>query len=339
MKIIFAILGGLLTLTTIRACELCAVYRAGDAQGQTSAGVIVSVASQYIPYHTTQFQGEEVNPALQERLDSVVTHLVAGYNFSPRFGISVNVPITYLDYKRDDRLFGLVGGIPVELPSPPEKGTESGLGDVSLIGRATVYQKKTREASLFVNALLGVKFPTGDDDRLEHEIDQTVIYDQFPGAHDDPLSHSTTSIHEHMLSLGSGSFDGIFGLTMNANWQRWFFNAQFQYYLRTEGQSEFTYGDEVIVSGGPGFMLLRNDKRTLGLQANAVYDWMGNDELLGRVSRRTGWTAWYLGPQLNLTVGRQFSANIGVDVPLQIKNNWYQTVPDYRLHGGVSWTF
>jgi hypothetical protein len=37
-----------------------------------------------------------------------------------------------------------------------------------------------------------------------------------------------------MLALGSGSYDGIFGASLNTRWQRWILNGQFQYYLRTE---------------------------------------------------------------------------------------------------------
>jgi hypothetical protein len=245
------------------------------------------------------------------------------------------VPITHLTFRRED--------IRYSLTAPPENytedGHETGLGDVSLVGRVTLFQKKTPIASVFINALVGVKFPTGDDDRLDAEIEQTRIYDTFPGDHDDPLEHSFTAVHQHKLALGSGSFDGIFGLTVNANWQRWFFNGQFQYYLRTEGDSGFEFGDELIVSGGPGFLLLRNRDTSVALQANTVYDWMGRDSVLGRVSNSTGQTAWYLGPLVTFNWGGSFSANVGVDVPLEIRNRGYDAVPDYRLHGGVSWTF
>jgi hypothetical protein len=146
-------------------------------------------------------------------------------------------------------------------------------------------------------------------------------------------------VHQHNLSPGSGSFDGIFGLTMNGNWQRLFLNAQVQYYLRTEGRSGFKYGNELMISGGPGVFLLLNKSYTLSLQAFALYDDMDEDEVLGVPSTATGLTAWYLGPLVNFTWGNKLSANIGVDLPLSIENNGRQSVPDYRLHGGISWRF
>jgi hypothetical protein len=63
------------------------------------------------------------------------------------------------------------------------------------------------------------------------------------------------------------------------------------------------------------------------------------DRLLSRVSNRTGWTAWYLGPQHALTAGEHFSANAGVDVPLRVAINGLQNVPDYVLHAGFARRF
>jgi len=67
------------------------------------------------------------------------------------------------------------------------------------------------EYGIAVNVLGGVKFPTGDTDRIADEVNQTRIFDSFlpPAAHD-PLGHAISGVHQHDLSLGSGSFDGIF---------------------------------------------------------------------------------------------------------------------------------
>jgi hypothetical protein len=94
-----------------------------------------------------------------------------------------------------------------------------------------------------------------------------------------------------------------------------------------------------MVSGGPGAFLLLNPSFTLSLQANAVYDSMARDRFSGVPSDETGMTAWYMGPLLNFSWGEHFSANIGIDIPLRIQNNGFQSVPDYRLHGGLAWRF
>jgi len=222
-----------------------------------------------------------------------------------------------------------------------EKGTEFGLGDIALIGRFTIFQKLAMKYGFTVNFLGGVKFPTGDASRLDDEVAQAEIFQSFlpPGTPHDPLGHSITSVHQHMLALGSGSYDGVFGLTGNARWRRWFINGQFQYYLRTKGEAGFKYGDELLISGGPGSFLFFNDSCTFSLQANALYDTMARDELLDQPSNRTGLTAWYLGPLLIFTWGEHLSINAGVDVPLSIENNGFQSVPNYRVEGGIAYRF
>jgi hypothetical protein len=126
---------------------------------------------------------------------------------------------------------------------------------------------------------------------------------------------------------------------MSSRWKRWFFNAQFQYYLRTEGESDYERGDEFMASGGPGAYLWSGRSATLNLQANAGYDTMNRDVIAGRTSDYTGMTAWYMGPQLGGTIGENFSAVAGVDIPLRITSNGLQNVPDYRIHASLVWRF
>jgi len=152
-------------------------------------------------------------------------------------------------------------------------------------------------------------------------------------------NHFVSGVHEHDLTLGSGSLDGIFGLTLSSRWKRWFLNGQFQYYLRTEGEAGFTFGDEIMVSGGPGGYIWLGDSGTLSLQFNASYDSMARDQINGDKLNSTGWSGWFAGPQLSLTLGEHFSANGGVDIPLALTNNGLQNVPNYRVHAGITFRF
>ena len=326
-----------IALEAAPACELCAIYNASGANGGLNDGFTFTVAEQYVPYDTSQFNGQVVHLRNPSYVNSSITHLVPTYNFSSRFGVSLNVPLEYLSFKRTDLLYSL--------SAPPvlftEQGTESGLGDMALVGRVALYQLTEMSHGVVVSVLGGVKFPTGNSSRLQEEVAQAELFQSFlpPGTPHDPLSHSVSSVHQHNLALGSGSYDGVFGLTTSARWGRWYFNGQFQYYLRTEGESGFQYGNELMISGGPGAYVLLGDAFTLSLQANAAYDTMARDQVLGQTSNETGMTAWYLGPLLALTWGSHFSANAGVDIPMSIANSGFQSVPSYRIHGGVSWRF
>ena len=322
---------------TISACELCAIYSANDARGDSSAGFLFSVSEQFVSFNTLQFEGEKVSNLNREYLDSSLTHVVPGYNFTKQAGISLSLPLVNRSFQRSE--------VRYSLDSPAvfytEHGNVSGLGDVALIGRFTILDISRMKYGIVVNALGGVKFPTSDTERLKDEVDQTRIFEALlpPGTPHDPLGHSVSAVHQHELSPGSGSFDGIMGLTVNSHWRRWFLNGQFQYYWRTEGESSFQYGNQLMTSGGPGRYLLLNERFTFSLQANAAYESNARASVLGRKSDRTEMTAWFVGPQLLFTWGSRLSALAGADLPVRIENNGFQAVADYRLHGSLAWRF
>ena len=319
------------------SCDLCTIYNADSLRGETSSGFVFSLSEMFVPYRTEQLKSEEEPSRDPDHLDKSITHLVPTYNFGKTFGVSLNVPMIYEDFKRK---FVVVASNR-RLRIVPEKGTKFGLGDAALIGRWTAFQRSEMEWSAVFNVLAGVKFPTGDTDPLRDEAVQVRRYNVLvgPGHVHDALGVPVSGVHARDVSLGSGSFDGVFGTVLNLRYGRWFFNNQVQYYLRTAGESTYEYGNELMISGGPGAYLVSAEKWTLSLQANAAYETMARDELFGKKSNHTGMTAWYLGPLVNLTWGERFTANIGVDVPLSIANNGFQNVPDYRIHGGIAWRF
>jgi len=317
-----------------RACDLCAIYRATNARGESSSGFLLTLSEQFIAYDTFQLDGKRfhdarVDPAFEQSyMDSSITHIVPTYNFSEQFGVSLNLPIIYRSFRRVQQVTG-------NPDLEDETGTVSGLGDISLVGRWTPLRISKMKYSIVGSLFAGVKFPSGDTDRVDREVAQELqLREDFGPGHNHPYG----GIHQHDLTLGSGSYDGVFGGALTLRWDRWFLSSQGQYYLRTEANL-YEFGDEIMVSGGPGVYILSNSGSTLTLQANAVYDTMARDTVLGLKSSETGWTGWFMGPQLNFTWRDHFSANAGVDIPLRIINNGFQTVPDYRFHGGVSWRF
>jgi len=322
------------SLDSCPACELCAIYNASGQHGDNS-GFLLTLAEEYISSHTLQNEGQPYSaiPFFNNAyLDTSFSHVIPGYNFSSRFGINLNVPIVYRAFRRTQFLTTPNSGT-VQVD---EEGTIKGLGDAALIGRWSVVQKNTMKRSLNLNLLAGVKFPTGDTGRLDDEVnDAKADLAAFGSGH---LHGAVGGIHQHDLTLGSGSYDGVFGLTSNLRWTRWFLNNQLQYYLRSEGHS-YKFGNLLIVSGGPGIYVPLGEESTFSLQANAFYETSARDRLIGQVFEQTGTTAWYVGPILNFTFGEHFSANAEFDWPLRIYNHGLQTVLDYRVRGGFSWRF
>src|SRR5438552_2995556 len=131
MKFFATILASFLTALA-PACELCSIYSAENAsatRGEGSSGFIFTLSEQYVALETLQLEGETFrhSPFFQAAfMDSSITHFVPGYNFSSRFGVSLNVPYVYRDFRRTE--------ITPFATRIDESGTISDLGDVALIG-------------------------------------------------------------------------------------------------------------------------------------------------------------------------------------------------------------
>ncbi|MDB6123451.1 MAG: hypothetical protein JWQ71_2444 [Pedosphaera sp.] len=308
------------TTTSLLACDLCSVYSAAHARGETGKGFFGGVAEQFTHFGTTQIDGMEVPNVAGQHLDSSISQLFAGYNFNDRFSLQLNVPIIYRSFKRPDDL----GGI--------EHGTESGLGDLSLLASIRPYFHETIKSTFSWNVVGGVKFPTGSSRRLHEEVDELTAPEPPPGA---PAS----GIHGHDITLGSGSIDGIIGTGIYARWKRCFLTASTQYTIRSQGDFNYQFANDLTWAGGPGYMLVLNDYYTIAIQAVVSGETKGKDTFLGMKAEDTGMTAVYLGPQINFTWSDKLSAEIGVDLPVSIANTSFQTVPDYRVRAGLTWHF
>jgi hypothetical protein len=177
-------------LTSVRACDLCGCYTPQlNATPQMSytllpwaRGWYGAVGEQFTRFGTLQLDGEEVANPTGQFMNSSITQLVAGYQINSRFALQINVPLIYREFKRPE-------GFEIQ------RGTVSGLGDVSLLLKTVLFHyaspaqrsfefqdKKTpiaveHEPDFTVSAILltGVKFPTGDSSKLKEEFHEIEI--------------------------------------------------------------------------------------------------------------------------------------------------------------------
>jgi hypothetical protein len=253
-------------------------------------------------------------------VDSYLTHFLVGYNFSPRFGVNLNVPWRILEFRRKDVRYSLT--------SPPvnytEVGTETGLGDVSLIGRAAVFQKMDMDYGVVVNVLGGVKFrremmsawkkksskrkSSTISCRREHRMIRWAI-PRVP----------STSICWRWARVRS---TGIFGVTASFNWKRLFANAQFQYYLRTEADSGSSLGTKRSCPAGRAFLFSWTSPLPSAFRHSPLTMICSATELLGTVSVRTGMTAWLYRATGKSYRGRPFQRQYRRGFPLKIENGF-----------------
>jgi len=316
MKILLS--AGFVALCAQRAlgCDLCAIYSASLARGEIGRGLFFGVAEQFTYFGTVQVDGHEVANPSGQYMASSISQVFAGYNFNEQIGLQFNLPVIYRAFKRPDGL----GGI--------DSGTVSGIGDVSLLGAFVPYRKLAENFTFNWTVLGGVKFPTGNTDRLAEEFNEV----------ENPIG-PPSGIHGHDLTLGSGSNDGIIGTGIFARWHRWFGSGNIQYAIRTKGDFDYQFADDLTWSAGPGYYLALNHQYTLTLQAVVSGEYKGKDTFQGEPAEDTGVTAVYLGPQLSFTWGANLAAYLAGDLPVSIQNTSLQTVPDYRIRAGVTWHF
>lgn len=183
-----------------RACDLCGCYTPQlEALPQTSAEtpfgqpagmsmqswsdrLYAAVGEQFTYFGIVQVDGREVKNPSGQFEDSSITQLVAGYSLSSRFALQLNIPLIYRYFERPE-------GFKID------KGTESGLGDVSLLLKTVLFHDTSagrREvrcdgdkspvmvnhepaltASVFL--LTGLKFPPGDSSRIKEEFHEGEI--------------------------------------------------------------------------------------------------------------------------------------------------------------------
>jgi hypothetical protein len=172
--------------------------------------------------------------------------------------------------------------------------------------------------------LTGLKFPTGDSSRIEEEFHEVEV----PGA-------PPSGIHGHDLTLGTGSYDGIFGGQTSIRYRNFFAEANLQFTLRGDGAHQYHFANELSWSGGPGYYFLRNHSTIVGLEFAVSGEHKDTDRFRGRVADDTGITSVFIGPRLIASRGR-WSAEMDLEMPVLMENTAFQVVPDYRIRGGIS---
>lgn len=297
------------------ACDVCAIYTSNHAAGQASTGLYFGASEQFTSFGSLRLEGNEVANPTDQRLSSSITQAVIGYGLTERFSIQANLPYIDRNFRRPE-------GFQID------KGHESGIGDASVLGKFRIFEKDSGDLAISWSALGGLKLPTGSSKRIREELNEVEI----PGAPE-------SGIHGHDLALGSGSIDGVIGTDFHFRYQRFILTASVQYSIRTEGDYEYQYANDLSWDIAPGVYLLLDHDFSLALQAVVSGEKKDTDTFQGQTAGDTGISSIYLGPRLLGTWKDKLSAEFGVDLPIRIQNTALQSVPDFRLHAGVTWRF
>lgn len=325
------------------SCDQCSLYLgSGPVTGNLRTGVFAQYADL-----ETKITGSTEHNNLGESVNSLNVQAFLEYRVRERLTLQVNVPYLNRDYRQ------LQGGA-------LKDGSESGLGDVSLLARYAVLAGRDAASSWRVELLGGVKLPTGDSDRLREETapgpagadhDSEAVHsrlarhaagDHAGSGHAEADSseddHNESVIHEHNLALGSGSTDGLLGVAARGEREGWYGRGQAQYWLRTEGDHAYRYGNDLMVTVAAGRLLVRGRGPELGVGVHAVYETREADEQAGASIPNTEVTAWYAGAHADWTSGA-LDSELAFDLPIEQESAGTSLVPDYRVRASVGLVF
>jgi len=314
---------GLATAAGAYACDLCSVYTT-VAMEQIKAGPRVGLATQFSSFKSLREAGEEVDNDAGEMLRSSITQLLVGYNFNTSWGVQASVPWIERRFRQ-------------ETETGTTSGREDGLGDIALTGR-WVALDNIGENQTMLRATLrgGIKLPTGDSDRLAEEqhggeLGAGVRFSSHDEVHEGGL-------HEHDLALGTGSIDYLLGADLFASRGRAFVSLAVDYSLRTEGDHDYRYADDLTVSAGPGVFFTHGPtEHRMAMQLVATMQSKGQDTQAGEKVAGSALTAVYLGPRILYSWRTSLVAHLELDLPTVLNNSGLSLVPDYRLRAGLTW--
>jgi len=323
-----------LTTPSADACDLCAVYTA-TLMPDHKPGVWLGLNQQFTSFGTARDgTGKEPNPS-SEWMESSITQVALGYSSGGRWGMQLNVPLIARRYRR----VADGGGI--------SKGHETGVGDATIVAHYDVLSDAYTRGVYVVRLLGGLKLATGDSDRLGAELhahdedadDHAELRLRKRGVVDDGDHHAESGVHDHDLALGSGSLDGLLGASALWTRDRFRVSAEIQYMLRSEGDFDYEYADDLTWALAPGFYVALGHDYTLNFAARVSGETKGTDKQAGTRIEDSGITTVYAGPRLTLTEGLGLHFDLGFELPVYQNTSALQLVPDYRVHLATSVRF
>lgn len=304
--VLVACLGAAILAPTAHACDVCSVYAFFDTR-EPASGFYASLFEQYTDFATLRLDGVEVDNPEGEFLHSSITQVAAGYQATPRLGVQVNVPYAHRSYRRAGE-----EGV--------ETGSESGIGDVTVLAHFRAVERAWGESSLIWTVLGGVELPTGDTDRLLEEVNEG-----------DGEEEHASGVHGHDLALGSGSVDGLVGTSVYASRNRFDLEASAQYALRTVGDFDYRFGNDLTWRLAAGWFAVLEHDRALRLGVELSGEKKEQDRLGGRSLEDTAITALYAGPLLSYSRTGRYHLDLRYDLPVDQDNSALQIVPDRRI--------
>ncbi len=328
-----------------QACDICAIY-SGISAVETKKGELhLGISEQFTEFREIQTDGRKVENSAHQRLASSITQLYASYDVDDRLSLQLVLPYMH-------RQFRTVHS------DGTERGTEAGLGDVSLLAKYLIFNSESTSSIARVALLAGIKMPSGDSDRLAahtHAEEHTEPVDErsetahamhalaivqkhaIDEHHEEPVA---SAIHGHDLALGTGSLDFPLGVNALVQRGRWMLTTGAQYILRGEGRDEYQFANDLTYYIAPSYFIALDDEFTVAAGVQLSGEWKEKDTgRAGALEQDTAIRSLFVGPTISVSMGDGLCAELAYDLPADIENSGTQAVPDYRIRAALHMRF
>lgn len=300
------------------ACDYCLLSQ-GISPLETVKGTGVRVTERYSSLDNVYHGSDELgNPGAKE--EYYTTEFSGFWGVSENLILIANVP--YKKTKLDGHLHVHADG---DTEVHPDKGEETGLGDVSLLARYTLLRSHTLDMTNTVAAIWGVKLPTGKTDG------RTEDGAEFLDAH---------------LQLGTGSTDFLAGLSFSHAHERGSISGNILAAITGDGEAGATdhrFGNTLNYDLTGKFRVYPSAASPAGAQFFASLGL--NGELMDRETEGgaevtdSGGHKLYITPGIQAVFGSQWILEATYHHPIYVNMNGTQIVEDKRIVGGISYIF
>ena len=349
------------------ACDICAVHNLLSVDEGDKNSWSLGLSEQLSSYGKIQQNDDTISNPSEQYLRSSVTQLSLGYKPLERLGFQLTAPFIYRRYRQvesSEKNNGTVNGIgDVSLLARYQAYNREGnnstvmvtlLGGVKLpTGDASDLRPHEHESASMEEMGHDDALEEGHDDEshpdsMEGESDMEDMADDH---HHDDDSHAVmheghdhdaveaSAVHGHDIALGTGSVDIVSGGFAMARYGRGFVSGQVLFTYRNEGSHDYRFGNDLQWNFGPGVYLQLEDEQLTMLRAAFSGEAKGRDTQNGDKENDTGIISYFAGPELSIVRGGNLRLDLGVDLPIEIKNTGTQAVADYRIRGAVSYRF
>ena len=202
-----------------------------------------------------------------------------------------------------------------------QHGGDGGVGDISLLARARVFQRHALTSTTTVAVLAGVKLPSGSTDGRADNGD-------YLDAH---------------LQLGTGAVDGLFGAAFSHVQGRWGLSANLLGALKGQGEAgahDYDYGDSlnydlsVRYRVSPGVIGAAPNQWFLSL--GVAGELRGQEIEAGSRIDDSGGHVTFIQPGVQVNVGARWSFEVSAQVPVRHDLAGTQLADDLKVFGSIN---